>query len=100
MKTLNIPQGFIKHMNADSKYGYDNFRLTMNDKHIFSLYADEDGGENNITLIRYDYEFGWIYNLGTPIFKETLDKFIELCKMYYDIGDNILTLNEYGIMGE
>lgn len=97
---LNIPFNFIKHMNADDNYGYENFRLQMSDKHVFSLYADDGCGKNNITLIRYDYEFGWIYSLETPILKETLDLFIDLCKTYYDLGDNILMLTEYGIMEE
>ena len=99
-KTLNIPYGFIKHMNADDNYCYDNFRLTMSDKRIFALYADEDGGEDNATLIRYDCEFKWIYSLKTVMLKETLDLFVELCNMYYELGDNILELTEYGIMGE
>ena len=100
MKTLNIPQGFIKHMNADANYGYDNFKLTMSDTNVFSLYADEDGGKDNVTLVRYDAEDKWIYNLSTPILVGTLDLFIELCKRYYELGDNIIKLTEYGIMGE
>ena len=98
-KTLNIPQSFIKHMNADDNYGYENFKLTK-DKGIFSLYADSDDGRGNVTLVRYDVEWGWIMSLDIPILKETLDLFVKLCEIYRDLGDNILKLTEYGIMGE
>ena len=98
-RTLNIPQSFIKHMNADDNYGYENFRLTE-DKGVFLLCADSDDGRGKVTLIMYDVKWGWIMSLDTPIFKETLDLFVKLCETYRDLGDNIIKMTEYGIMGE
>ena len=101
MRILNIPQNFLRHNEA--VYGFENLKLLLKDGHFY-LYGDvvEDGEDriNDVLMIRYSYKNHWIISLNISMRKETLDKFIEICRVYYDLGDNIITLNEYGIMGE
>ena len=102
MRQLNIPQSFLRHNEAN--YGFENLKLLLRDDGRFCLYGDiveeDEEREDGILILIYNCKNDWITNLSISIKKETLDKFIEICKVYYDLGDNIIILNEYGIMGE
>ena len=101
MRILNIPQNFLRHNEA--VYGFENLRLLLKDGHFYlygDIVEDDEDRANDVLMIRYSYKNHWIIALNISIKKETLDKFVKICKVYYDLGDNIITLNEYGIMGE
>ena len=98
MKMLNIPVKLVLDLTDEQNYGFEKLKLTMSDKGTFILKGEEDGEKGLNILIMYDAMCGWLLDLKMPIKKETVDKFIEVCDLYYALGENILKLDEYGIM--